>query len=133
MKIKKLLFIAGLTFFGFIGSSSTVSAQQTRFALACIQTRFNATSFAYRWGNGHWTNTSVPRGKWHYLAYRYNYPGENRSPRLQIMFDKDISRNTNITYVNLEANAARYSNWVRLFPRNEIQRISGYLVNNLVY
>ena len=27
----------------------------------------------------------------------------------------------------------RHGAWVRLFPRNEIQRISGYLVNNLVY
>ena len=29
--------------------------------------------------------------------------------------------------------ALNESHWVRLFPRNEIQRISGYLVNNLVY
>lgn len=84
-------------------------AESARFALACIGSETGYTvNFSYRWGNsGPWENSSVGPGKWIKLMWNYDYPGENRSPKLVVRYDDDTSSATNTVRTDLEAYAAK--------------------------
>ena len=86
-------------------------AESARFARACLgtETGYNI-NFSYRWGNsGRWNSASVAPGKWQMLMWNYDYPGENRSPKLTIRYDDNNTSTSNIVLTDLEAYAARQS------------------------
>lgn len=80
----------------------------TRHALVCIGTETGeAVNFQSRWGDdGTWSSNSVAPGKWRILSYPYDYPGENRSPGLQVRFDDDLSSDRHMVIVKVDAYAA---------------------------
>lgn len=85
-----------------------VAAQQTRYALACLGTETGWTvNFSWRWGDsGRWTDSSVAPGRWKGFRWNYDYPGENRSPLLNIRYDDDTTNRTNFVITRLNAYAA---------------------------
>ncbi|MFM7313228.1 MAG: hypothetical protein ACKO0M_08695 [Cyanobium sp.] len=90
----------------------SASAQSARFALACIGTETGYTvNFNYRWGtSGQWRSSSVEPGRWIKLMWNYDYPGENRSPKLTVRYDDDATSRTNIVLTDLKVYAASQSN-----------------------
>lgn len=92
---------AGLT-------TRTVAEPAARHALVCVGTETGETvNFQARWGDdGAWSAKSIAPGKWQILTYPYDYPGENRSPALQIRFDDDLSSKSHMVIVKVNAYAA---------------------------
>ena len=89
-----------------------IRAQSTQFALVCLGTETGYTiNFSARWGNsGAWTKQSVAPGKWKAFTWKYDYPGENRSPKLNIRYDDDLTNRSNFVNTPLDAYAASYNN-----------------------
>jgi len=89
----------------------SASAQTPRFSLACVGTETGySVNFSYRWGSsGQWRSSSVQPGKWIKLMWEYNYPGENKSPKLTIRYDDDTTSRSNVVRTDLDAYAASRS------------------------
>jgi len=90
-------------------SQRTQARPLARYALACVGTETGGkVNFQVRWGsNDSWVATSVNPGKWKVLTHQYDYPGENKSPQLQIRFDDDLSNDSHMVIVDLNAYASR--------------------------
>lgn len=93
---------------GLVSLPLPASAQRTQFALACLGTETGYTvNFSWRWGDsGRWTQSSVAPGKWKGFRWNYDYPGENRSPNLNVRYDDDATGGTNYVVTKLAAYAA---------------------------
>lgn len=107
MRALKLVW-ACCTFTLMIAAPGMLQAEPTRFALTCIGTETSDTiNFEYRWGsNDSWTQTDVSPGRWAMLTYKYDYPGKNRSPQLQIRYDDDLSSDSHYVISDLQSFAA---------------------------
>lgn len=83
------------------------TASAKNFALACVSTATGDTIyFEYRWGNDDWTSVTAEPDQWQMLMWNYDYRNENRSPRLQVRYDDDMSDYENYVVTDLEAFAA---------------------------
>ena len=88
--------VAGLSFFGITEDASAID----RFAGVTINNSLGLRiNYQVKWGDGSWQQRSIgpngSRSEW----FRYKRPGQNRSPRLQIRFDSDMSGEThNVVY-----------------------------------
>ena len=94
--------------FGLALAPQCVNAQSTRFALVCIGTETGyEVNFSARWGkSGRWSEESIRPGKWKIFTWNYDYPGEDRSPMLNIHYDDDLSEGSNFVTTALPAYAA---------------------------
>lgn len=71
--------------------------------MVCIYNQTDETiNFAYRWGDGSWTQTSVRPGGGRSIRWAYDYPDEGWSPRFSVKFDADLSSRTDWTYYVLK-------------------------------
>jgi hypothetical protein len=84
-------------------------AADTQFALTCIGTETgSAVNFQYRWGeDSEWRTSRTRPGSWQVISYRYQYPGQNRSPQLELRFDDDMSSRVNTVRQKVKSYAAR--------------------------
>ena len=113
---------AGLT-------TRTVAEPAAKHALVCIGTEMGETvNFQSRWGeDGTWSANSVAPGKWRILSYPYDYPGENRSPQLQVRFDDDLSNKSRMVIVKVDAYAAAGKNCEKEGATYNFQERNGVL------
>ncbi len=83
-------------------------AEAGSFALTCIKSNTGQKiNFQYRWGsNDSWKSASVRPGYWQQIWHMYDYPDENRSPRLQVRYDDDLSASSNFVITSLNSYSA---------------------------
>lgn len=61
-----------------------------KYAVAKVTNPLTTTvSYRYRWGTGAWKVTSLSPGTTNRHSWRYQFEGQNASPKLQIRFDAD--------------------------------------------
>lgn len=99
----------GLATLGLVMASilTVPAASAKNFALACVSTATGDTIyFEYRWGNDDWTSVTAEPDQWQMLMWNYDYRNENRSPRLQVRYDDDMSDGENYVVTDLQAFAA---------------------------
>lgn len=87
----------------------TAQAAGERFALTCIGTEIGGVvHFQYRWGpSDEWKTASAKPGRWQAITYQYRFPGENRSPKLELRYDDDLSSRANWVRQKVNSFAAR--------------------------
>lgn len=77
-----------------------------------IVTIHNKTSrvihYSYRTGNGDWHETTIEPNHYRSYSHKYAYPNENRSPKLHIRFDSDMTSGVAKRQVTLDRKSAAY-------------------------
>ena len=108
MSMLKSVIIGGMIASSLMFQPPAQAAGETM-GLTCLGTKTGyAVTFRYRWGESDsWSDLiSVSPGEWHWIKHDYDYPGQNSSPLLQIMFDQDATAGVSYTIYNLKAYAA---------------------------
>ena len=66
-------------------------SDRARYAVAKVSNPLDRTlQYKYRWGDGAWKTATIDPGVTQRHSWRYQFAGQNTSPRLQVRFDADI-------------------------------------------
>jgi hypothetical protein len=74
--------------------ASGAAEAASRFGVVCVHNRTNATiNFQVKWADvGRWDSYALSPGGNRWFSHRYDEQDENRSPRLLVRFDSDLTQ-----------------------------------------
>jgi hypothetical protein len=88
----------------FVAATLSPAAAANRFAVVCIKNRTQIpVNYQIKWADvGRWESQVLHPGRQTSFAHQYDSQDENRSPRLNIRFDSNLSKSNFSTGYKLE-------------------------------
>jgi hypothetical protein len=96
-KFVKMVVLAGLIAVGTVGTQATFAQnaeQGNRFGLVAFRNTTDVeVTYYFRWGNGNWERYTLAPGQMRWHSWRYQFVGQNMSPKPQVRYTTDTYGN----------------------------------------
>ena len=91
------------------GAETDIGSATARYAVAKITNPLSRTvTYRYRWGDRAWKTVSIAPGVTMRHSWRYQFPGQNKSPKLVVRFDADVGEGVFMRTYTLKKYAVQF-------------------------